>query len=151
MEKKVRKAVRTFLIENDKVVAIKYKREIDKDYYDIPGGKIEEDETSEYASIREFKEETGIEIINPEYKGNVIVEYPNRIFDFDIYVVNNYKGEPKEFEENYSMWVDIQKLIKEEKVFPSIEILKHILNNEEISLKIYCDENHKITDIEEKK
>lgn len=147
--KKVRKAVRTFLIENDKVVAIKYKREIDKDYYDIPGGKIEENETSAYASIREFKEETGIEIINPEYKGNVIVEYPNRIFDFDIYVVNKYKGEPKEFEENYSMWVDIQKLIKEEKVFPSIEILKHILNNEEISLKIYCDENHKIIDIEQ--
>lgn len=149
MEKKVRKAVRTFLIENDKVVAIKYKREIDKDYYDIPGGKIEENETSVQAYIREFKEETGIEIINPEYKGNVIVEYPNRIFDFDIYVISKYEGEPKEFEENYSMWIDIQKLIKEEKVFPSIEILKHILNIEEISLKIYCDENHKITRIEE--
>lgn len=146
--KKVRKAVRTFLIENDKVVAIKYKREMDKDYYDIPGGKIEENETSVQASIREFREETGIEIINPEYKGNVIVEYPNRIFDFDIYVVNKYKGEPKEFEENYSMWIDIQKLIKEEKVFPSIEILKHI-PNEEIALKIYCDENHNITKIKQ--
>lgn len=147
--KKVRKAVRTFLIENNKVVAIKYKKEVNKDYYDIPGGKIEENETSEYASIREFKEETGIEIINPEYKGKVIVEYPNRIFDFDIYIVNKYKGCPKEFEENNSMWIDIPKLIKEEKVFPSIEILKHILNNEEISLKIYCDENHKIIRIEE--
>lgn len=47
------------------------------------------------------------------------------------------------------MWVDIQKLIKEEKVFPSIEILKHILNSEDISLKIYCNENHKIINIEE--
>lgn len=151
MEKKVRKAVRTFLIENDKIVAIKYKREMNKDYYDIPGGKIEENEISIQASIREFKEETGIEIIDQKYKGNVIIEYPNRIFDFDIYVVNKYNGEPKEFEENYSMWVDIKNLIKEEKVFPSIEILKHILNSEEISLKIYCDENHKITDIKEKK
>lgn len=149
--KKVRKAVRTFLIEDDKIVVIKYKREMDKDYYDIPGGKIEENETSLQASIREFKEETGIEITNPEYKGNVIIEYRNRIFDFDIYVVNKYNGEPKEFEENYSMWVDIQKLMKEEKVFPSIEILKHILNSEEISLKIYCNEDHKITSIEEKK
>lgn len=149
MEKKVRKAVRTFLIENDKIVAIKYKSEMNKGYYDIPGGKIEENETSLQTSIREFKEETGIEIINPEYKGNVIIEYPNRIFDFDIYVVNKYKGEPEEFEENYSMWIDIQKLIKEEKVFPSIEILKHILNSEDISLKIYCNENHKIINIEE--
>lgn len=148
MEKKVRKAVRTFLIENDRIVAIKYKREMDKDYYDIPGGKIEENEISVQASIREFKEETGIEIINPEYRGNVVVEYPNRIFDFDIYVVNTYVGTPKEFEENYSMWIDIQKLIQEEKVFPSIEILKNILkDNKDIKLKIYCDENHIISKI----
>ena len=149
--KKVRKAVRTFLIENGKVVAIKYKNEMNKDYYDIPGGKIEENETSMQASIREFKEETGIEIINPEYKGNAIIEYPEKIFDFDIYIVNKYNGEPKEFEENYSMWADIQRLIKEEKVFPSIEILKRISNNGEISLKIDCEEKHKIINVKENK
>ena len=122
--KKVRKAVRTFLIENGKVVAIKYKNEMNKDYYDI---------------------------LNPEYKGNAIIEYPEKIFDFDIYIVNKYNGEPKEFEENYSMWADIQRLIKEEKVFPSIEILKRISNNGEISLKIDCDENHKIINVKENK
>lgn len=62
MEKKTRKAVRVFLIEDDKIVTIKYKREMDKNYYDIPGGKIEEGETSKQAAIREFKEETGIDI-----------------------------------------------------------------------------------------
>lgn len=50
------------------------------DYYDIPEGKIEECENSIDTSIREFKEETGIEIINQKYKGN-----------------------PQEFAENYSM------------------------------------------------
>lgn len=144
MKSKIRKAVRVFLIKDNKVVAIKYKRKIDIDYYDIPGGKIEENETSEQAAIREFKEETGIEIKNPVYKGNVIVEYPKRIFDFDIYITNTYIGEPKEFEENSSMWIDIEKLMKEEKVFPSIEILKHLSNNEDILLTIHCDENHRI-------
>ena len=145
MEKKVRKAVRTFLIENGKIVAIKYKREIDKHYYDIPGGKIEENETSIQAAIREFKEETGMEISNPTYIGNVIVEYPKRIFDFDIYIAKDYQGTPKEFEENTSMWIEIEKLIKEGKVLPSIEILKHIIKNDKkIKLKLYCNENHSI-------
>lgn len=41
MNKKVRKAVRTFLINENKVVVTKYKTEENSDYYDIPDGKIE--------------------------------------------------------------------------------------------------------------
>ena len=151
MEKKTRKAVRVFLIEDDKIVTIKYKREMDKNYYDIPGGKIEEGETSKQAAIREFKEETGIDIANPIYKGKVVIEYPQKIFDFDIYMVKQYHGEPKEFGENFSMWMDIKKLIEKEKIFPSIEILKYIWSSKEISLKIDCNQNHKITKVEEVK
>ena len=55
MDKKVRKAVRTFLIKDNKVIATRYKTKINFEYYDIPGGKIEDSETSEQASIREFK------------------------------------------------------------------------------------------------
>ena len=59
MDKKIRKAVRTYLIKDNKIVVINYKNH-DTGYYDIPGGKIEENETPEETSIREFKEETGI-------------------------------------------------------------------------------------------
>ena len=56
--KPVRKAVRTFLLEEDKILAIKYITNDDKqDFYDIPGGKIEDGETREQTAIREFKEE----------------------------------------------------------------------------------------------
>ena len=145
--KQVRKAVRTFLINDDKVIVIKYKTNKNMGYYDIPGGKIEENESAIDASIREFKEETGIEIIDQKYKGNVIVEYPNMIFDFDIYLVNDYKGNPQEFEENYSMWINIEDLLKENKKFPSVEIIKYLENND-INLKIYSDDNHNILNIE---
>ena len=144
--KPVRKAVRTFLINDNKVIVIKYKTNKNMNYYDIPGGKIEENESAINASIREFKEETGIEIINQKYKGNVIVEYPNMIFDFDIYLVNDYKGDPKEFEENYSMWISIEDLLKENKKFPSVEIIKHLDGNN-INLKIYSDDDHNILNI----
>ena len=145
--KQVRKAVRTFLINDNKVIVIKYKTNKNMNYYDIPGGKIEENESAINASIREFKEETGIEIINQKYKGNVIVEYPNMIFDFDIYLVNDYKGNPKEFEENYSMWINIEDLLNENKKFPSVEIIKHLEGNN-INLKIYSDDDHNILNIE---
>lgn len=145
--KPVRKAVRTFFINDNKVIVIKYKTNKNMNYYDIPGGKIEENESAINASIREFKEETGIEIINQKYKGNVIVEYPNMIFDFDIYLVNDYKGDPKEFEENYSMWISIEDLLKENKKFPSVEIIKHLDGNN-INLKIYSDDDHNILNIE---
>lgn len=145
--KSVRKAVRTFLINDNKVIVIKYKTNKNMNYYDILGGKIEENESAINASIREFKEETGIEIINQKYKGNVIVEYPNMIFDFDIYLVNDYKGNPKEFEENYSMWINIEDLLNENKKFPSVEIIKHLEGNN-INLKIYSDDDHNILNIE---
>lgn len=145
--KPVRKAVRTFLINDNKVIVIKYKTNKNMNYYDIPGGKIEKNESAINASIREFKEETGIEIINQKYKGNVIVEYPNMIFDFDIFLVNDYKGNPKEFEENYSMWINIEDLLNENKKFPSVEIIKHLEGNN-INLKIYSDDDHNILNIE---
>ena len=126
--KQVRKAVRTFLINDNKVIVIKYKTNKNMNYYDIPGGKVEENESAIDASIREFKEETGIEVINQKYKGNVIIEYPNMVFDFDIYLVNDYKGNPQEFDENYSMWINIEDLLNENKKFPSVEIIKYLEN-----------------------
>ena len=145
--KQVRKAVRTYLINDNKVIVIKYKTNKNMNYYDIPGGKVEENESAIDASIREFKEETGIEVINQKYKGNVIIEYPNMVFDFDIYLVNDYKGNPQEFDENYSMWINIEDLLNENKKFPSVEIIKYLENND-INLKIYSDDNHNILNIE---
>lgn len=38
--KEVRKAVRTFLIDGNEIVAVKYKTNKNMNYYDIPGGKL---------------------------------------------------------------------------------------------------------------
>ena len=63
MDKPTRKAVRCYLIKDNKVVAIKYKKGNEKEgYYDIPGGKIEYAENPKETAIREMKEETGINI-----------------------------------------------------------------------------------------
>ena len=123
MDKPIRKAVRCYLIKDNMVVATKYKQGNKEGYYDIPGGKIEEGEFSEQTAIREMKEETGLDVKELKYKGNMIIEYPNRIFDFDVFLATESEGEPQEFEENTSEWIEIQELLQKEKILSNIIVL----------------------------
>ena len=54
--------------------------------------KIEEGETGVEAAIREVKEETGIEVCNLEEVGNVVIEYPDRIYNMEVFVTSYYRG-----------------------------------------------------------
>lgn len=154
MEKTIRKAVRCYLIKEDKVVATKYKEGNKKSgYYEIPGGKIEEGEIPEQTAIREMKEETGVTVKNLKYKGNMIIEYPNRIFDFDVFITNESEGEPQEFEENTSEWIEIKELLQKEKILSNIMVLDRFfikgLIDEKYNFKmnIQVDEQENILDV----
>ena len=154
MDKPVRKAVRCYLIKDNKVVVTKYKEGNKKaGYYEIPGGKIETGEMPEQTAIREMKEETGITIENLKYKGNMTVEYPNRIFDLDVFLSVEYKGEPKEFEENTSEWIEINELLQKEKILSNIMILdrffiKGLIDDKyNFKMHIQVDEEENILDI----
>lgn len=154
MFKTVRKAVRCYLIKDEKVVVTKYKEGNKKfGYYDIPGGKIEEGETPEQTAIREMKEETGLKVGDLKYKGNMIIEYPNRIFDFDIFIANESEGEPQEFEENTSEWMEINELLQKEKILSNIMILdrffiKALVNNDcSFKMNIQVDEEENILNV----
>lgn len=157
MEKQIRKAVRCYLIKDEKVVVTKYKEGNKKfGYYDIPGGKIEEGETPEQTVIREMKEETGSKVGDLKYKGNMIIEYPNRIFDFDIFIANDSEGVPQEFEENTSEWIEINELLQKEKILSNILILdkffiKGLIDDKyNFKMHIQVDEKENILDVEYK-
>lgn len=77
----IRNAVRCFYINNNQVLCLKTKdTNLKPGYLDVPGGKIEENETMEQTVIREFKEETGLDIENPTYRGIIIVVLPKKNF-----------------------------------------------------------------------
>lgn len=63
-----------------------------------------------------MKEETGIDVKNLRYKGIMTIEYPNRKFVFDTFISNDCAGIPQDFEENTSEWIDIDELLKKEKI-----------------------------------
>lgn len=150
MTKKIRRAVRTFLIKDNQVICIKYK--IDNvGYIDIPGGKIELDETPQQAAVREFKEETGIDISELEKLGKIIVEYPNRIYNMEVFIAAKYIGFPQEFDENESFWIPINDLLENENRYAITYLLQpefqNDLKNKNINIKFLVDENHKVLDI----
>lgn len=150
--KKVRNAVRCFLIQDDKVVCIKYKTgEIG--YLDIPGGKIEAGETPEEASIREVYEETGVTVNRLVSVGDAIIEYPDKIFNFKVHLAADFSGIPKEQEENEAFFITIDDLAMEEKRFDITYLLtskelKKDFDNAHVKVKFYCDRKHKILKIE---
>lgn len=155
MDKPIRKAVRCYLIKDNEVVVTKYKKGNKKEgYYDIPGGKIEEGESPKQTAIREMKEETGIEIQNLKYKGIMTIEYPDRLFIFDTFITKEYEGEPQEFEENTSEWIDIDELLKKEKILSNIILLDKFLikglidDNRNFNLHIKVDEQENVLGID---
>ena len=155
MDKPIRKAVRCYLIKDNEVVVTKYKKGNKKEgYYDIPGGKIEEGESPKQTAIREMKEDTGIEIQNLKYKGIMTIEYPDRMFIFDTFISKEYEGEPQEFEENTSEWIDIDELLKKEKILSNIILLDKFLikglidDNRNFNLHIKVDEQENILGID---
>lgn len=155
MDKPIRKAVRCYLIKDNEVVVTKYKKGNKKEgYYDIPGGKIEEGEIPKQTAIREMKEETGIEIQNLKYKGIMTIEYPDRMFIFDTFITKEYEGEPQEFEENTSEWIDIDELLKKEKILSNIILLDKFFikglidDNRNFNLHIKVDEQENILGID---
>ena len=154
MSKPVRKAVRCYLIKNDKIIVTKYKEPNKKaGYYEIPGGKIEEGELPEQTAIREMQEETGIIVKDLKNKGNLTIEYPDRKFEFVVFLADDYQGKPLQFEDNSSAWIDINELLQKEKILASIQLLnKEYINgliNENYTFKMYIkvNEQENILDI----
>lgn len=154
MSKPVRKAVRCYLIKNDKIIVTKYKVPNKKaGYYEIPGGKIEEGELPEQTAIREMQEETGIIVKDLKNKGNLTIEYPDRKFEFVVFLADDYQGKPLQFEDNSSAWIDINHLLQKEKTLASIQLLKkeyiNGLINENYTFNMYIkvNEQENILDI----
>ncbi len=114
----IRNAVRCFYIKDNQVLALKLNdRNSKPGYFDIPGGKIEDNETMEQAVIREYEEETGLTVTNPIYRGVINVVFPKGTFKLNTFIVDNYSGVMRTAEDHVPSLFDIDEILNSDKRF----------------------------------
>lgn len=59
------------VIVKDKKILLMHRTKLDRDYFVLPGGTVEEGETDEEAAVREAKEETGFDVAVTERLGEI--------------------------------------------------------------------------------
>lgn len=74
-------------------------------YWELPGGKIENNETSFAALQRELHEELGIIVQNAKSLLRHAHTYPDKSIDLELWQVDTFTGEPKSLEQQLLRWV----------------------------------------------
>lgn len=79
-------------------------------YWEFPGGKVEEGETTFQALRRELHEELGIFILSALPLICVDYSYPEGMVTLDTWVIKEFSGQPKGIEGQKLEWVSVDQL-----------------------------------------
>ncbi len=122
-------------IKKDGKTLMLYRNKKENDYHEGKwngiGGKFELSETPEECAIREIKEETGLDVKDPELKG--MITFP--LFDGKddwyvfLFIVNNFSGELIDSPEGKLEWIPDEK-ITELNLWDGDKIFLRWLNHE---------------------
>jgi 8-oxo-dGTP diphosphatase len=80
-------------------------------YWEFPGGKLEGDESSASALIREIEEEVGLQVLEHDFMGEVHYTHKEKKIHLLIHHVANFAGHAKPLESQLDLrWVEIAEL-----------------------------------------
>ena len=78
--------------------------------WEFPGGKLEQGESTEQALVREFKEETGIQIKASVPLMLVEHDYPDRHVRLHVHTIREFDGQVQALEGQALKWVSLEQL-----------------------------------------
>ncbi len=97
--------------KNQEILIAKRKKEqFMGSFWELPGGKIEADESKKQTVIRELKEELGIQVNQLILHQTMMHKYEDRIVQLSIYNINEYQNTPLSAEAQAISWVNIDDL-----------------------------------------
>jgi 8-oxo-dGTP diphosphatase len=93
------------IIEDGKILLL-YRE--DEQYWEVPGGKVEDDESPTEAAVREAEEEIGVKVglRKPFYSGEF--QHNDELFLWHCYIAEIVEGEPEIQEDKFGelKWVE---------------------------------------------
>jgi 8-oxo-dGTP diphosphatase len=78
--------------------------------WEFPGGKVEAEETSLEALVRELKEEVALVVTNADLFHQLEFDYGDKRVQLDFYLVNEFSGIGQGLEGQQTAWVNIAEL-----------------------------------------
>ncbi|MBU2897010.1 8-oxo-dGTP diphosphatase MutT [Vibrio hepatarius] len=79
-------------------------------FWEFPGGKVEDQETTVQAIIRELDEEVGIQVTKQSLFEHLEYDYPDKSLSFDFILVTDFEKQPFGKEGQQGKWVSITEL-----------------------------------------
>lgn len=132
-----------YLKKDNKVLMIKFTKKWGQ-VYAPPGGKFKKGESPLDCIIREFKEETGLTLINPRLQGISYWQdsYEGIIF---IYTAENYKGNlTKVSEEGTLEWINLEDLKNIPQFDQNQKFAPYLFKSKLFEGKFLLDDSHKV-------
>ena len=93
-------------------------------YWELPGGKVENDESHSIAINRELSEETGVTVINHHLIQTIEYHYPQKIINLSVFSIDKYEGTPLGNEGQEFSWCSVEKL-KDYNLLPTMWKIIH--------------------------
>ena len=117
------------IIQNNKVlIGLRSDSDNGGGLWEFPGGKIEIDESSEDAVIRELNEELDIVVHKPKKIMQYLHRFKNLIYDISFFEVVSFKGSIKKIVHDELKWVDLSSISNYNFISGDLLIIERLMN-----------------------
>ena len=110
MERKTIRVVAAVILQDGQVLATQRGYGKYKDWWEFPGGKVEEGETPEAAIVREIREELDVHIVVKSFLTTVEYDYPEFHLSMDCYWCRLQEGQIRLLEHEAARWLPVHDL-----------------------------------------